>query len=230
MNELKKSLDNLKKCHKQIRNELAKVDNSVIREFLGEFYSPELKQNMLKFGDGHVLYSLPTSVRELSIIDVVVLLQAFSPKLGKDSSFDPFRPLHTIPHWSDRKKISPHIHSLTSGREFKLHFMSWQKNFAIHGEDDDHAKRNRKLLLNCRPNFGELFHKEEATSIAFIHHLRDWLDDNSKPIIVITDYISKGVDDRISSLTANPNAAIHIEAQIRGPGQRIMRQISEVLP
>ena len=51
MEKLQKTLNNLKKCHRDIRKELSKFDDSVIREFLGEFYSLELKQNMLKFGD-----------------------------------------------------------------------------------------------------------------------------------------------------------------------------------
>ena len=230
MNELKKALNNLKKCHEQIRNELSKFDDSVIREFLGESYSLESKQDMLKFGDGHVLYSLPRSVDVLNDVDAVVLVQAFSPKLTEGSSFDPFRPLHTIPYWNDTKKLSPQIHSMISGRECRLHFMSWQKNFGIHGTNDAHARWNRSLLLNNNPRFEALFQDEEVASIEFIKHCKDWLDDNGKTMIIITDYISKGVDERISSLTASPNAAIHIEAQIRGRGQQIMRQISDILP
>ena len=111
MEKLQKALNNLKKCHRDIRKEFSKVDDSVIREFLGELYSPELKQNMLKFGDGHVLYGVPSTIDKLTAVDVVVLIAMNSPRLDEDSDFNPFTPLHTIHDWRYKKRLKPQVRS-----------------------------------------------------------------------------------------------------------------------
>ena len=232
MKKLQKTLNDLKKFHRDIRKELAKIEDSVFEEFLGESYSKKLRQNLKRYGDGHILYSLPRSVDELANVDALVLVIAFSPKLEKDSDFNPFTPLHTIPYWRDNKRLSPKAHSSKSRRKYKLHFMSWQKNVTIHGKDDRHAEENRKLLVENRPNLEYLFQQEIDASVEFINNCIDCLIDAEKPVVILTDHRShfdKPVDKPVLTLIDNPNT-IHKKVQIRGMSHKIMGQISDVLP
>ena len=228
MKKLQKAINDLNKCHRATRKELAKIDDLVIREFLGEFYSPELKQNMLKYGDGHVLYSLPRSTDELNAVDAVILIAATSPKLSVNSDFNPSTPLHTIPYWRDGKGLSPITRSTRSGREYRLHFMSWQQNFAIHGKDDSHARKNRRLLLSTNPRFEMLFQKEEGASIEFIKRCKDWVDANGKTMVLVAHTGRSNFNEPILSLKAAPDV-IHINANLRGTNYQIMGRIRDKL-
>ena len=139
-----KAFELLKECHQSISREFARIDDRTLREFLGKFDSPPLRRQVKTYGDGHVLYSLPKSVDELKGVDAVVLMAGTSPLLAPRSKFNPFTPLQTLPYWRDGKNLRSRIGSC------RVHFMSWQQNFAIHGVDDAHARQNYRLLLKKR--------------------------------------------------------------------------------
>ena len=171
-NRLQKALNDLKKCHKNIQKEIAKIEDSVFEELFGEFYSKKLHQDMKKYGDGHILYGVPRSISELTTSDAVVLIAVTSPKLSTTSDFDPTTPLHTIPYWRDGKGLTSQVYSTTKRREYGLHFMTWQQNFSIHGKDDADARRNRRILVKNKPNLEILFQQEIEASIKFINHCK----------------------------------------------------------
>ena len=228
-NRLQKALNDLKKCHKNIQKEIAKIEDSVFEELFGEFHSKKLHQDMKKYGDGHILYGVPRSISELTTSDAVVLMAVTSPKLSTTSDFDPTTPLHTIPYWRDGKGLTSQVYSTTKRREYGLHFMTWQQNFSIHGTDDAHARRNRRILVKNRPKLEILFQQEIEASIKFINHCKGWLNDNGKPMVVITQAGRNRFNEPISSLTSD-NDATHIKANLRGRNHRIMGRISDVLP
>ena len=232
MDELRKSLSNLKTVRSKIQKEFAGLEDSVIRQFLGQFDSPKLRQSVRKFGDGHFLYSLPRSVKQLQAIDGVALFAMFSPRLDVESNFNPFMPLHTIPYW--HKRIRPLTQSKSTGCGYRLYFMAWQQNFNIHGICDAHARKNRRLLLDHRPILKALFQQAEDASIELAMGLRHWLRDHEKQMVVITNSAKKkNFREPISSLVRDPHV-IHIKAKLWGKNWgnnfRIMHQIGEQLP
>ena len=227
MKELQKALNHLKKCHRDVRKELARIGTSVFEEFLGEFYSRKLHQDMKKYGDGHILYGVPRRIDELTKADAVVLIAVTSPKLSATSDFNPTTPIYTIPYWRDGKGLSPLARSTRSGQEYRLHFMSWQQNFAIHGKDDAHARRNRRLLIANRPILEFLLQQEMEASMKLVNRCMDWSGDDGKPMIVITHAGRNKFDEPILSLT---NGSAHIKANLRGRNHQIMGRISDVLP
>ena len=229
MKELQKALNDLKKCHRDIRKELAKIEDSVFEEFFGEFYSSELYNNLKKYGDGHVLYGVPRTITELAKSTAVVFIAVTSPKLSANSDFNPTTPIHTIPYWRDGKGLTSTVCSTRSGQEYRLHFMTWQQNSVIHGKDDAHARRNRRLLMNDRPNLEVLFQREIEASIGLVNHYKDWLDDNGKPMVVITQSGRNRFDEPILSLTSD-RGVFHHKANLRGRNYQIMGRIRDALP
>ena len=229
MENLQVTLHDLVECHENIRNELASIDSSVFKQFFGPFYSTKLLQDLKKYGDGHVLYSLPKSVDELNPVSGIVFVAVTSPKLNGGSDFNPTTPLHTIPYWRDDKRLRQKVRSRQSGREYTMHFMAWQQNYAIHGENDAHARRNYNLLVGNRPNLRILFQQEKELSIRFVKDCKEWLDSNRKPTILITHYSRTRFDEPISMLMSARNT-IHIETNLRGRNYKIMELISDRLP
>ena len=225
--EIRQAHADLLASYKEIQQEFADLDDRTLARFLGRFDSPELRQQVREHGDGQVLCSLPGTVDELKVVEAVVLFAVTSPKLGETSDFDRFTPLHAIPYWRDGKGLRPHVSTGTG--PYRLHFMSWQQNFAIHGIDDAHARRNRNLLLEHRPNLGWLFQQENNAAIEFVAQCCDWLTSNGKSMVLITQTGRANFSEPISGLRANP-VVIHVEAQLRGKNYRIMEQIRERLP
>lgn len=229
MKKLQKALNDLKKCHKDIRQELAKIEDSVFEEFFGEYYSKKLQQDMKRYGDGHVLYGIPRTIEEIATVDVVVLFAMTSPKLGATSDFNSATPLCTIPYWRDGKALNSRVTSTRSRRDYKLHFMSWMQNVAIHGTDDSHAKRNHKLLVTNAPKLRTLFNREIEASTKFINHCKGWLSDNGKPMVLVTHTGRNRFDEPILSLISD-NGVAQIKANLRGSNYQIMGRIRDVLP
>ena len=229
MKNLQKSYDNLMRCYDGIHNEFAGIDDSVVMKFLGEFDSPELRQQVKKYGDGHILHSIPINVDDLVNTDAVVLIAVTSPLLSDKSDFNPFTPLHTIPYWRDGKLLETRIHSTTNSLEYRLHFMSWQQNFAFHGVDDSYARRNRQLLLTRNFNLLSLFEQYKVASIEFVKQCKHWLGDNGKSMIVITHYSRRTFQEPISGLIDDPEVK-HFKTNLRGKNYKIMDKIRECLP
>ena len=224
-NQLKRAFDGLTRCHEAIRSEFAKIRPAVYKEYLGKLDS-QLRRQVKKYGDGHALYSLPGTVDELKQVDAVVLFAVTSPKLSETSDFNPFTPLHEIHYWRDGKGLSPWIYA--RNEQYRLHFMSWQQNFAISGENDSDARKNYKLLVETRPNLQGLFQKEKEASILFVYRCGEWLESNRKRMCVITHSSRSEFEPPISSLIANPNVS-HIKANLRGNNRQIMGRIGEEL-
>ncbi|MCY4529225.1 MAG: hypothetical protein OXD46_09400 [Chloroflexi bacterium] len=216
------AFERVKECHQSISREFAGLGNQPIRAFLGEFNTPRLRKQVKRYGDGHTLCSLPESIEELKTVDAVILVAVTSPKLSTESDFNRFTPLHTIPYWRDGKGLRPQI------RKHRLHFMSWQQNFAIHGVDDAHAHRNYRLLLANSRNLESLFQREREAEIGFINSCREWFDSNGKQMIVLTDPIRKRFDEPIAGLIDDPQVH-HIKTRLRGKNRTIMRKIGDSL-
>ena len=229
MDNLQKNFDNLKRCYDGIRNEFAKIDDSVVIKFLGKFDSPELRQQVNKYGDGHILHSIPKNVDDMVNSDAVVLMAVTSPLLSDKSDFNPFTPLHTIPYWRDGKRLEPRVHSTTNSREYRLHFMSWQQNFAIHGMNDSHARKNRQLLLKNNYRLQCLFEQYKVASIKFVNQSKHWLGDNGKSMILISHYSRITFQEPISGLIDDTGVR-HIKTNLRGNNYTIMEKIRECLP
>ena len=229
MDEVLKSLRNLKRVRRNVQKEFGSLEDSFLKQFLGEFNTPRVRQDLRKFGDGHFFYSLPRGIRQLQAIDGVVVFAMTSPKLGWDSNFDPTIPLHTIPYWRDLRKITPQAKSKDSGRVYRLHYMAWQQNFHIHGVSDSHARKNLRMLLSHRPVLMDLLQKSEEASVMLVTSIRDWLQSEGKPMVVITNSAKKSFSVPISSLLGDTNV-IHIEANLRNPNVKVMGKIEERLP
>ncbi len=225
--QLRHALRDLKKCHSDVRAEFSKLDGSVYRQYLGALDS-RLREQVREFCDGHVLYSLPKTVRDMRSVDAMVLFAVTSPKLTESSNFDPFTALHEISYWRDGKGLSQYVDS-TSGRRYKLHYMAWQQNFSIHGIDDAHARRNLKLLVRERPELAELFQREYDSSKGFVENYTDWLLANRKPVFLVTQFNRTAFEEPISVLIDNA-AVVHIRANLRGSNRTIMRCIVSHLP
>ena len=216
------AFEHVKECHRSISREFAGLGNQTLRAFLGEFNRSRLRKQVKRFGDGQALCALPESIEELKPVDAVVLVAVTSPKLSAESDFNRFTPLHTIPYWRDGKGLKPQLGS------HRLHFMSWQQNFAIHGIDDAHAHRNYRLLLANKPNLETLFRREREAEIRFINSCKEWLDSNGKQMIVLTDPIRKRFDEPIAGLIDDPQVR-HIKTRLRGKNRTIMRKIGDSL-
>ena len=231
MEELRRSLARVKRVRRKIQREFAGLDDSVVGQFLGEFDSPELRQQVREHGDGHFLFPLPSSVKQLTSVDAGVLLAMTSPKLGRGSNFKPTTPIHRIPYW--RGRVKPLVHSKRSGREYRLHLMVWQQNYVIHGTDDRHASNNRRLILEHRPMLRSLFQQAEEASIELVKSFRNWLWNEGKPMVVITHQGRTRFNEPVSNLISDP-FVVAIKAQLWGKywgnNFKIMDLIGERLP
>ena len=224
---LRRAFRDLKKCHSDIRSEFSKLDESVYRQYLGTLDS-QLREQVKEFGDGHVLYSLPKTSKDIRSVDAVALFAVTSPKLNESSNFDPFTPLHEISYWSGGKGLRQYVESM-NGRRYKLHYMAWQQNFAIHGIDDTHARRNLRLLVRERPELVELFRLERDSSKRFVEGYTGWLLANKRPVFLVTQFNRNVFEEPVSTLIDHASV-VHIRANLRGTNRTIMRSIVGSLP
>ena len=202
MKKLQKAFNNLRKSHKKIRKVFSKIDDSLIETLLGDYNSPKLRRSLRKNGDGYILHGAPRTIDELIAADAIVLIVMNSPFLGADSDFNPTTPLHKIPYWRD-KGLESEARSTQSGRECSLHFMTWQQDCEVHGEDTrPKAIGNRKLLVKNEPSLDALFQEGKETSTRFIKCCKDWAESNKKPFLVITNS-RKNFNKSISSFLAD---------------------------
>ena len=229
MSKLQKAHNRLRRSHKDIRKAFSKIDDSLSEALLGEYDSPKLRRSLRKYGSGHRLHGVPKSVEEMITADALVLIAGTSPKLSKNTDFNPTLPLKDMSYWRDGKRLRSRIHSARSGEEYRLHFMSWHQNFTIHGEDDAHALRNLRLLSNNNANFQALINKDEEKATKFINHCKGWLSANGKPMVLVTHTGRNHFDEPILSLISD-NGVAHIKANLRGSNYQIMGRISDVLP
>ncbi len=226
LSPLRQAHSDLLKCYRKIQEEFVNLDEQTLAELLGKCDSPRLRQQVKKFGDGQVLCSLPRTTSELEAIDALVLFAGTSPKLDNRSDFNRFTPLHEIPYWRDGRRLLPHVSKGT--QQYRLHFMTWQQKFAVHGIDDSHACANHTLLLRRRPNLKWLFRQSDYAAIEFVNRCQDWITTSGRSMILITQVGRYQFSEPILRLKDDPSV-IHIKAQLRGKNYRIMSQISEGL-
>ncbi len=229
MEELRKSLARVKSVRRKIQSEFAGLEDTVLKQFLGEFDSPELRRQVRDYGDGYFLHPLPSNVEELAEFDGAVLIGGAFPKLSAESAFDSSKPLHAIPYWYDNIRVLPTVQSAVSGREYHLHFMVWQQDFNVHGKNKSDASDNLRLLTAAKPTLDSLFHQANRESASFIYGYRDFLRDSERPFVVITHYARRQFDDPVLGLV-NDSTTVHIPASLRGKNHRIMGEIGERLP
>ena len=216
------ALRQLKRSHKRIRDEFAKVDDSLIEDLLGEQHTSRLHEQMKKHGDGQRLSSYPRSISELDSINAVVLFGMNFPKLGDSSEFDRSTPLHEIDYWRTTVPISPKVDSRS------LHFMVWQQIVGSHGVNERHAIRNYRCLASKSSKLESLLKGEKEAGIRFVLALQQWLGASGKSMIVITNSTKKSFDEPILSLVDNPNVG-RIETGLRSKNYGIMEKIGKVL-
>ena len=216
------ALRQVKTANKRIRDEFAKMDNSLIEEFLGEQYSPQLHEQVKTYGDGQRLCSYPRSMRVLETVDAVVIIAMSFPVLGNDSIFDRTTSLHEIQYWRTIKPIRPVIDSQ------RLHFMVWQQTVGVHGGSRQHALSNYGLLTSRNRRLESLLDSERKSGIRFVIELERWLGERKKDFVVITNSIQTNFDEPILSLIHSPSVK-HIRTGLRSRNYKIMEQIGSAL-
>ena len=228
MDRLEEAFRNLREVHRRLQSEFIQLHQSIIDEYLEE-YSEVLSSQLREYGDGYTCHSIPRSIVEPNTTDAIVVVAVTSPKLNKDSDFDPTTPLHTIPYWRDTKGLRPEATSKVSDRKYRLHFMSWQQNCSVHGRDDHHARKNRRLLINSRSQFNQLLDTEKRAAIEFVHHLSDWFRQKGKILVPLTGPTSARLSEPMEQLVRVWEKH-HVRAQLRGRNYQIMPRIEEILP
>lgn len=144
-------------------------------------------------------------------VDAVVLFAMTSPKLNGDSVFDG-TPLHEIPYWRDKMRLRPVVQ--VEGQTYRLLFLSWQQNCAVHGKDDPHAKRNRKLLSQNQ-RISRLLEQESKLASEYITTLADWCHATQRPFLL---FHQRKVESLHSALlgVVRSNKAVCTSARLRG--------------
>ena len=224
--QMQQAFNDLLQCHENIRNEFSRIDDSVLAEFLGEYDTKRLRQQVRKYGDGYTLRSIPKDIDSILGIDVLVILVMNSPKLGKDSEFNPFTPKHLIPYWRDGKGLQPY--TVVNGRKCKLRFISWEQKYSVHGKTDPDARKNQNLLQRHYPMLSNYLQEERQASERFILQYIGWLVTQKKQVVVLTNYRKKSFDQPISQLLTASHI-IHIPTKLFGPNRRIMGYISKAI-
>ena len=228
MDRLREAFCNLREVHRRLQSQFTQLHQSTMDEYL-EKYSEILSRQLREYGDGYTCHSIPRSIFELNTTDAIVVVAVTSPKLNKDSDFDPTTPLHTIPYWRDTKTLRTKARSKVSDREYRLHFISWQQNCSVHGRDDHHARKNRRLLINSRSQFNQLLDTEKRAAIKFIHHLSDWCRQKGKILVPLTGTTRATLSEPMEQLVAVWERH-HVRAQMRGCNYQIMPRIEGILP
>ena len=230
MKKLQKAHDKLRKSHKNIRKSFSKIDDSLIERVLGKYDSPKLRRGLRKHGDGHILHGAPRTIDELIAADAVVLIVMNSPFLGTDSDFNPTTQLHKIPYWRV-KGLESEAYSMRSGRKCRLHFMTWQQDCGIHGENTrPKAIENRKILVKSEPSLDAVLREGKKASTRFINRCKDWAEINKKPFLVITSsrkIFNRSISSFLADVESDNRFSTNVWAEKNG---KIMEWISGRLP
>ena len=225
---MRQAFNDLLQCHENIRNEFSRIEDPVLAEFLGEYNTKRLRQQVRKYGDGYTLRSIPKDIDSILSIDVLVILVMNSPKLGKDSEFNPFTPKHLIPYWRDGKGLLPY--TVVNGQKRKLRFISWEHKYSVHGKTDPDARKNQNLLQRHYPKLRNYLQEETQASARFILQYIGWLVTQKKQVVVLTNHQKQkeSFNQPISQLLTASHI-IHIPAKLFGPNRKIMGYISDAI-
>ncbi len=211
---LGRSFKRLSECHAKLRSEFATLADATLEKFLGpELNCPEMRERVRKHGDGYTMHlRVPHAVR-LCDYNAVVLFAMTSPKLDRYSVFDG-TPLHEIPYWRDKMRLCPVVQ--VDSKEYRLLFLSWQQNHAIHGKDDADAKRNTKLLSN-NESIRRLLVQEPLLACEYLATLGDWCHATHRLLLLVHGKRSLDKLDKALRQIVGSNKAKCVRSQLRGP-------------
>ncbi len=191
VDEVHQAHTNLLAVNAEIRRLFANLRGRLLRESLGKFDSPILLAQFKKYGDGYTLRSVPRRAEETLSPDHIVLIVMNSPKLDRDSIFDPHKSLVDIPYWRDQKKLRCDVH-IPDGSHRKLLFLVWQQDYPVHGENDERGRSNRnarerkRALCDQLPGLEGLISKQKRKSERLMMTCMKWLASQNRELIVVT--------------------------------------------
>lgn len=213
---LRCSFARLSDCHARLRSAFATLDDATLERILGaDLNCPHLRDQIRKHGDGYTMHLRVASVEVLrEDVDVVVLFAMTSPKLNRESVFGG-TPLHEIPYWRDSRRLCPEVQ--VESQTYRLLFLSWQQNCSIHGKDDAHARRNRKLL-NKGETFRRLFEQEPQLASEYIKALGQWCHVTDRAFLLFRHH-QRQLEDLQPALLhlVRSNNAVCMSTSLRGP-------------
>ena len=72
-NDIQQVHAELMELHEEIRQEFAQIGRSTLKRYLGDFYSPDLRGQIIEHGDGYLLRSVPTCIDDMLSVDDIAL-------------------------------------------------------------------------------------------------------------------------------------------------------------
>lgn len=218
--DLGRSFKRLSECHAKLRSEFATLGDVTLGRFLGpELNCPQMRERIRNDGDGYTMHLRVDHAARLKDYEAVVLFAMTSPKLDRDSVFDGTA-LHEIPYWRDKKRLCTVVQ--VANKEYRLLFLSWQQNCPIHGKDDAHATRNKKLLSN-NDRIRRLLEEEPKLAREYLATLGDWYHAHRLPLLLIRHHqrslckLHEALLDLVRS-----NRAECVPSNLRGRNYKIM--------
>ena len=222
-NDIRQVHAELMELHEEIRQEFAQIGRSTLKRYLGDFYSPDLRGQIIEHGDGYLLRSVPTCIDDMLSVDDIALFVMNFPLLDHDSVFNPHTHLATIPYWRDGKALRQEAH-LDDGSSLKFHFLVWEQVCPTHGEKPARALANRQLVEGQRPKLRRLMQDQVSVSERFIMTFKEWLRGQDRQLVVLTSALKKQFDPPIAQLIRD-NAVWHRPTKLTRPNRTIMERL-----
>ena len=165
--------------------------------------SPELYRQVLEYGDGYTLRSVPSRVDDLmdTIAEAeLVLIVAKFPLLAKNSVFDPYINLLDIPYW--RRKGLQREDELRNGLPRKFHLWIWQNDSPVHGGGNyDNARANERRLLMRSRGLRESIPDQKDASGRLATACKEWLAAQDREMkVFVHNNLDTEVDHAIKHL------------------------------
>ncbi len=225
--ELRQAHADLLACYNDIRKEFADLDDRTMARFLGKYNSPQLRQQIREHGDGYTIRSVPSSAKEILLADVLVLIVMNSPKLDDNSVFRLHASLTDIPYWREDKRLQSERRS-QNGDLLTFQFLVWEQVCPMHGEIDDRARANQRLLFQRRPRLRELIPEQEQKSEKLLSSCRDWLGSLDRRLVVLTNAAKKKFNPPIIQLLSD-ETVLHIPTKLFGVNRTIIDKIDSLV-
>ena len=169
------------------------------------------------------LRSVPILVEDILDTDELVLIVMNYPLLSEDSVFDPHTHLATIPYWRDDKGLRQTM-PLPDGGSRSFQFLVWERASPVHGQNEDRAHSNLRLVWGRRPNLKRLIPEQRRSSEGFLMTCKDWLQSQGRKLIVLTNASRSSFDSPIAQLL-DDKAVSHIPTKLVGPNRKIMERL-----
>ena len=218
--------------YQEICTEVDALDDATLKKFLGKFNSAALRRQVREHGDGYTLRSVPRHVEELLEADELVLIVMNSPLLNQESVFDPHTSLDEIPYWRDKKSLLSEV-SLPDGALRKLQFLVWEQDYPVHGalnrwgRSDNSARANKRLLCEQLPSLNVLIPEQKRESERLLLACKDWLADQDRKLIVLTNKDRSRSVPPISQLRGDLTVSHLCVPDLFRPNRNIMDRLIE---